>query len=136
MSYVGSEWIAIGPDGERLTIADLPDADTERWVPRRKARVVAAVQAGLISRETALKRYRLSDEEFETWRAIWSQFGLRGLRVTKINAVRGATKAVQAEDHASRNMVGATAPDSKGVVPDTYVKRLLEGLAGASIWRG
>ena len=32
----------IGPDGRRLTVADLPSADTRRWVVRRKAEVVAA----------------------------------------------------------------------------------------------
>ena len=34
----------IGPDGSPLTIADLPPADTKRWVIRRKAEVVAAVR--------------------------------------------------------------------------------------------
>ena len=37
----------IGPDGSPLTIADLPPADTKRWVIRRKAEVVAAVRGGL-----------------------------------------------------------------------------------------
>ncbi|MBN9054241.1 MAG: DUF1153 domain-containing protein, partial [Rhizobiales bacterium] len=34
----------IGPDGNPLTIADLPPANTRRWVIRRKAEVVAAVR--------------------------------------------------------------------------------------------
>ena len=39
----------IGPDGSRVTIADLPPKDTEHWVIRRKAVVVAAVRDGLLS---------------------------------------------------------------------------------------
>ena len=35
----------IGPDGSPLTINDLPPASTRRWVIRRKAEVVAAVEA-------------------------------------------------------------------------------------------
>jgi hypothetical protein len=34
----------IGPDGNPLTIADLPEPGTKRWVTRRKAEVVAAVR--------------------------------------------------------------------------------------------
>ncbi len=43
----------IGPDGSPLTIADLPPANTRRWVIRRKAEVVAAVRGGLLSLEEA-----------------------------------------------------------------------------------
>ena len=38
------ERYVIGPTGTRLTLADLPPTDTQRWVIRRKAEVVAAVQ--------------------------------------------------------------------------------------------
>jgi hypothetical protein len=54
----------IGPDGGALTIADLPAVNTKRWVPRRKAEVVAAVRGGLISLEEACSRYSLTGEEF------------------------------------------------------------------------
>ena len=37
----------IGPLGEPLTIESLPPANTRRWVVRRKAEVVAAVNGGL-----------------------------------------------------------------------------------------
>ena len=53
----------IGPDGEKMTRADLPAPAVRRWVPRRKARVVAAVEGGLISREEACSRYAISDEK-------------------------------------------------------------------------
>lgn len=82
---------AIGPDGERLTLADLPDRNTRRWVPRLKARVVAAVEGGLISRETVLERYRMTVEEYDSWKAGLARFGLRGLLVTK--AGRRGTRA-------------------------------------------
>ena len=78
-----SEPYTIGPDGERMTAADLPDNDTRRWVPRRKARVVAAVEGGLISRDAALARYAITAEEFESWKAAMSRWGMRGLCVTK-----------------------------------------------------
>ena len=38
----------IGPLGEPLTLATLPPAGTTRWVVRRKAEVVAAVNGGLL----------------------------------------------------------------------------------------
>ena len=46
-----------GPDGSRLTLADLPTSHTKRWVIRRKAEVVAAVRGGLLSRKEACARY-------------------------------------------------------------------------------
>lgn len=83
------EPFVVGPDGERMTRADLPEPNTRRWVPRRKARVVAAVAGGLISREAALARYGITAEEFESWRAAMSRFGMRGLCVTKLGRGRG-----------------------------------------------
>jgi hypothetical protein len=78
----------IGPDGEKMTRADLPPPTIRRWVPRRKARVVAAVEGGLISREEAYSRYAISQEEFDDWKTGLSRHGLRGLCVTKINQWR------------------------------------------------
>ena len=88
-----SEPFVVGPDGERMTRADLPDVNTRRWVPRRKARVVAAVEGGLISREAALERYRLTPEEFDSWKSAMSRFGMRGLCVTKLKLGRGRSPA-------------------------------------------
>ena len=39
----------IGPLGERLTVESLPPPHTTRWVVRRKAEVVAAVNGGLLT---------------------------------------------------------------------------------------
>lgn len=82
----------IGPDGEQITRADLPPPGVRRWVPRRKARVVAAVEGGLISRQEACERYALSDEELESWKACLARYGLKGLCVTRINARRGTSE--------------------------------------------
>jgi len=72
----------IGPDGRTLTVADLPKPDTTRWVTRRKAEVVAAVQGGLLSLEEACERYRLSLEEYLSWQHAIARHGLDGLRAT------------------------------------------------------
>ena len=47
------------PDGSILSRADLPPADTRRWVASRKAVVVRAVVYGLISEKEALDRYEI-----------------------------------------------------------------------------
>ncbi|GMG84469.1 DUF1153 domain-containing protein [Paralimibaculum aggregatum] len=78
----------IGPDGERMTRADLPPTTTRRWVPRRKAKVVAAVEGGLITQEEAARLYSISDEEFDCWRSALSSYGMRGLRVTQLRRSR------------------------------------------------
>jgi hypothetical protein len=68
----------IGPDGRRLTLADLPSPDTTRWVIRRKAEVVAAVRGGLLSLQEACSRYALNLEEFRSWERSIDRFGLKG----------------------------------------------------------
>ncbi len=85
----GNDAHVIGPDGEHMTPADLPAPRTRRWVARRKARVVTAVEGGLISRCEALKYYSLSEEEYESWKVRFMRDGLKGLRVTKLKKLRG-----------------------------------------------
>ena len=68
----------IGPDGRRLTLADLPLPDTKRWVIRRKAEVVAAVRGGLLSLEAACSRYALNSDEFLSWQQCVDRFRTRG----------------------------------------------------------
>ncbi len=67
-----------------MNIHDLPPSDIKRWGIRRKAAVVAAVRAGLITIEEACERYSLSTEEFLSWQRLIDSHGVRGLRVTKI----------------------------------------------------
>jgi hypothetical protein len=74
----------VGPDGRTLTLADLPQRETTRWVTRRKAEVVAAVQGGLLSLDEACERYRLSVEEFLSWQHAIARYGMDGLRATHV----------------------------------------------------
>lgn len=78
----------IGPLGEPLTLADLPPANTRRWVVRRKAEVVAAVNGGLLSIDDVLARYGLTLEEFASWQRAVDRSGMQGLRVTRIQHYR------------------------------------------------
>lgn len=71
-----------GPEGEKLTLADLPAPGTKRWVPRKKAQVVAAVHGGLLSLRQACEWYALTTEEFLVWEDALDHFGLAGLRAT------------------------------------------------------
>jgi hypothetical protein len=76
------------PDGSKLTRSDLPPADTNRWVARRKATVVAAVDHGLIDATEACTMYRLSAEELENWRLAVARHGASALRVTALQKYR------------------------------------------------
>lgn len=76
------------PDGSFLSRADLPPADTRRWVASRKAIVVKAVIFGLLSEADALERYTLSAEEFQLWRQAIENHGEKALRVTTIQKYR------------------------------------------------
>jgi len=58
---------AIPPEGCIVVPFQLPPITTRRWVARRKAEVVAAVHAGMLSALEACRRYRLSPEEFLEW---------------------------------------------------------------------
>ena len=82
------EKYVIGPTGAPLTINDLPPANTQRWVIRRKAEVVAAVRGGLLSLDEACDRYRLTNEEFLGWQQSIDAHGLAGLRTTRIQQYR------------------------------------------------
>ena len=82
----------IGPDGSPLTIADLPPPGTKRWVPRRKAEVVVAVRGGLLSLQEACRRYSLTVDEFNSWQESEDQYGLRGLRTTRIQRYRAGRR--------------------------------------------
>jgi len=82
-----TKW-ALGPLGERLTLDKLPPPGIRRWVIRRKAEVVYAVTGRLLTREDAIRRYGISEDEFEAWRHSVERHGLRGLRSTRIQHYR------------------------------------------------
>jgi Protein of unknown function (DUF1153) len=69
-------------------MGELPPANTKRWVVRRKAAVVAAVQGGKITLEEALSRYQLTEEEFLAWQRAYEAHGLPGLRATRLQQYR------------------------------------------------
>lgn len=87
--FTSSARYVIGPDGGPLTVADLPPANTRRWVIRRKAEVVAAVRGGLLSLSEACERYRLTIDEFLSWQRSIEKHGLPGLRATRVQDYRG-----------------------------------------------
>lgn len=78
----------IGPLGEPLTLDILPPPGTTRWVVRRKAEVVAAVDGGLLSINDVCERYDLTLEEFASWQRAVDRSGMPGLRVTRIQHYR------------------------------------------------
>jgi hypothetical protein len=78
----------IGPLGEPLTLDSLPPPSTTRWVVRRKAEVVAAVNGGLLTIDEVCERYGLTLEEFASWQRAVDRSGMQGLRVTRIQHYR------------------------------------------------
>ena len=78
----------MGPLGELLTLDALPYPNSTRWVIRRKAEVVSAVNGGLLSIDEACECYGLTGEEFASWERVVDQSGLQGLRVTGIRHYR------------------------------------------------
>src|SRR3989344_4363178 len=78
----------IGPLGEPLTLDNLPAPGTKRWVVRRKAEVVAAVNVGLLTIDEECERYDLTLEEFASWQRAVDRSGMPGLRVTRIQHYR------------------------------------------------
>ena len=82
------EKYVIGPTGAPLTLSDLPPPETQRWVIRRKAEVVAAVRGGQLSLDEACDRYKLTNEEFLAWQQSIERHGMAGLRTTRIQQYR------------------------------------------------
>lgn len=78
---------AILPDGSILTLADLPEPGI-RWVASRKAVVVDAVRHGLLGRDDAIRRYGLSEEEFDSWVDAVRRHGRNALKVTQLQKFR------------------------------------------------
>ena len=76
------------PDGSHMTRADLPAANTRRWVASRKAAVVRAVTYGLITLPEALSTYSLSEEEFAEWQHAVETHGEAALKTTAVQKYR------------------------------------------------
>lgn len=80
--------MVVGPYGEVLTLENLPPTNTQRWVVRRKAQLVAAVNGGLLTIEEVCQRYSLTLEEFASWQRAMERVGTKGLRVTRLGDYR------------------------------------------------
>jgi Protein of unknown function (DUF1153) len=73
---------------ETLLREGLPPPNTRRWVVRRKAEVVVAVNTGIITIEQACQVYQLTEEEFLSWKRALETHGLLGLRTTRTQQYR------------------------------------------------
>jgi transposase-like protein len=69
-------------------MVELPPPNTNRWVVRRKAAVLAAIRSGEITIEEACRRYGLSEEELLSWQRAFESNGLPGLRATRLPPYR------------------------------------------------
>ena len=103
----GAKYV-IGPDGRRLTLADLPSPNTKRWVMRRKAEIVVAVCGGLLSLDEACNRYTLNYDEFRSWQRRLDRFGLGGLSTMRTQFYRNPVGLAR-ERARSRSSARATA---------------------------
>ena len=73
------------PSGEIRSIKDLTDLrTTKRWVISRKAWVVCAIKAGVITKEDALHWYNIYTYELDAWIKKYEADGEKALRTTKI----------------------------------------------------
>ncbi|HKD46413.1 MAG TPA: DUF1153 domain-containing protein [Rhizomicrobium sp.] len=101
----------LGVDGGMLTAADLPPKNLKRWVARRKAEIIAAVEGGLLTESEACARYNISREEFESWCNAFQKDGLQGLRARKL--ARGSRRyaANTHESHAAPESIPHTGLD-------------------------
>ncbi len=80
----------VGPNGVPISIADLPSSQTRRWIIQRKGIVVAAVRGGIISIGDACVTYSLSLNEYLSWERSIQQYGLSGLRATRVQQYRAS----------------------------------------------
>ena len=71
-----------------MTGLKLPPPHTKRWTVRRKAAVIEAVRAKMLSVEEACTRYRISIDEFRAWERDFEQHGIPGLRSTRVGIYR------------------------------------------------
>jgi len=94
----------IGPLGEKLTREKLPSPSTSRWVARRKAEVVKAVEGGLLTVPEACARYGLSFEELAAWQRDYARGGVKGLNQANVASGRKAA-GKKSERHRGRREI-------------------------------
>ncbi|MGB0960998.1 MAG: DUF1153 domain-containing protein [Halocynthiibacter sp.] len=76
------------PNGDVMSVSDLPPRETVRWVASRKAAVVKGIALALISKEDAMERYGLCEEELDAWIHYGGTYGQKGLKSTKVQQYR------------------------------------------------
>lgn len=69
-------------NGVPLCANDLPSLD-KNWTPRRKARLLIAIEGRIITKREAMQRYCLSEEELASWRLLFESNGLDGLKALR-----------------------------------------------------
>ena len=95
---------AAGPDRPLSRQAELPPAQTKRWVASRKAAIVAAVRGGFLSLEDAHDRYGVSTDEFMAWQSAFDRGGQCGLQIRHVQHHRhgafrsGTSRRTQARE--------------------------------------
>jgi hypothetical protein len=96
-----------------------PSLPVRRWVPHRKAELIAAVRGGSLSLDAACRRYDLTIEEFLAWQHGIDLFGMAGLRVykpreggqAKKKSVTGKKSRLQRGTAAKKAQPGDDGPD-------------------------
>ena len=83
----------IGPLGSVLTSENLPPPNGVCWSKRRKSELLAAIDAGVLSRSDACSMYRLSVDELVAWRHALTRFGIEGLSAPRLRKAQIAKPA-------------------------------------------
>ena len=102
---------------DRLPPPKLPPADIKRWTARRKAAVLEAIAAGVITAEEACRRWRLSPTEVEAWQWVYTLHGLGGLHTTRIQTYRAALRARRRHPDGGGDHDGSTPLGSETAAP-------------------
>ena len=63
----------VGPDGERITLSQLPPYGLKRWSIRQKLLVIAAVRYGMLTFAEACERYDLNLEGYLRWQRSYDE---------------------------------------------------------------
>ena len=82
---------------------ELPPVDTKRWVIRRKAQLLRAIEDGRLTRAEACARYNISDAELRLWERAIACAGIPGLRVTRVQIYRQVFEAGEVLPSASHS---------------------------------
>ena len=109
-SNIGRVDQILGIDGGIVTVADLPPKNLKRWIARRKAEIVTAVESGLLSESEACARYNISREEFSAWVQAYDRAGVPGLRA-RANPLTQRRQRRDDRDHAAPDLVPHTGLD-------------------------